>query len=522
MNADGAAGRSITRDEWIWLTVVSFILLATSVTPNIVGWLVTPPGAHYTGLAYNWQDANSYLAKLMEGWRGDWLYRIPFTNDPGDGVFLYPNYLLLGHLSRWLSLEPVVVFHLARLAGGALLLASLYALMARFFAAVDDRRFAFLLAAFGSGLGWLWLFSGTLLPDVLNAELFPFLAIFANPHFPLAMAAFIAVVDALVPRERWRGQMALLAAGTLILAITQPYGNISAALIGGAWVAIRWLTERRAPRTELARLAVLLALSAPFAAYDAWALTSNTALAGWTAQNVTLSPPLWQWIAAAGIALPFALVAVAALGRQIARERRLGANDALLLLWLVVAVVLAAIPGPQQRRLAFTFFIPLAILAVRGWLVLARFDRPVWRAAFAMFGGLTNILMVTIAIVTVAAQPPFLFFSAGEWDTLVYLRDRAAPQAVVLASPDMGLYIPAWAGQRVIYGHPHETPNARQRATAVIDFYAGRMIDSAAFLQPVDVIMVGPRERALGPAAVPPPFAPVFQSGDVTLYARPR
>jgi hypothetical protein len=44
----------------------------------------------------------------------------------------------------------------------------------------------------------------------------------------------------------------------------------------------------------------------------------------------------------------------------------------------------------------------------------------------------------------------------------------------------MGLFVPAWAGQPVVYGHPFETVDAEARKAQVEAFWAGEM---------------GPRER---------------------------
>lgn len=501
--------------EWRWVGGVALCILAISIAPNLFGYLVTPPDLHYTGLAYNWQDANSYLAKMMQGVRGEWLYRVPFTTEPGDGVFLYPNYLLFGHIAAWTGLEPVIIFQLARLAGGAVLLVTLYAFASRFFVNVRERRLGFLLAAIGSGFGWLPLLFNTMTPDILNAEIFPFLAMLTNPHFPLAMAAELWVVDALIPATRLSWPHLVI--GTLILALTQPYGLVSAGGAALAWMAIRWLRERRWPLDALRALLLMLALATPVALYDAWALTNNAALTGWNQQNVTLSPPLWQWLVAGGLVLALAVMGYGAAWQRVRRSRRLDANDGLLLLWVAAIALLVALPGAQQRRFAFGLFIPLAILAVQALPLLGRFNAPLTRALLVGVSALTNVVLIVIAFATMTFHQSFLFFSAHEWHALLYLR-AANPHALVLASPEMGLYIPAWAGQRVIYGHPHETANAKARASEVQQFFAGKLT-SDAFLARVDYIFVGPRERALGAPIIPPSFAPVFNDGEVTIYA---
>ena len=549
----------ITPSEWRWVCVVSFIILTITIAPNIFGYLVAPPTHHYMGLTfYNWQDANSYLAKLTQGMRGEWLYTIPFTAEPGEGVFLYPNYLLLGHIARWLGVEHVVIFHAARLFSGALLLASLYAFMARFFPTVSDRRFAFLLAAIGSGFGGLAMLFGLFTSDILNAEIFPFLTILTNPHFPLALAAQLWVLEALVSSRtltqpppggvsappplrravrRGGGLGWGLVGGTRILALMQPYGVIVCGAVGGLWLMAQWAQNMRvgrmklwqaAPRDTLMRLLLMALLAAPFALNTAYALATNAALAAWNQQNITLSPPPWQWLIALGLMLPFAAVGLGVTLRRLWRawrdEGKLNANDFLPLCWFGVIAVLVYLPNAQQRRFAFGLFIPCVILAVYGLSVLRNLNRPSWRLLWVAVSSLTNVILMLIAFLTLLTPSPVVFFTQSEWRGIQYLRTQA-PRALVLASPDMGLYIPAWSGQRVIYGHPHETGNARARATAVQQFYEGKLSEADAFLAPVDFIFVGPRERDLSAKAgrtfvSPPSFSPVFSDGDVTIYAR--
>ncbi len=511
-----AAARARTA-EWRWVVVVSLIVLCAAYALNIWAELTTPPAYHFAGLVYNWQDGNSYLAKLREGVRGEWLYRVPFTAEPGNGTFLYPHYLLLGHVARWLALEPVVVFNIARLAAGGVLLLSLYAFISCFFTRTSERRWAFLLTAVGSGMGWVLLPFGTLTPDFWQAEIFPFLSILSNPHFTLALAALLWLLTLLVLYGHAFGarQWLTLVAGTLIVALLQPYGLVNVGAVAVLWLLIRWRRERHVPRDLLLKLLVMVALAAPYVLYTQWVVLSDPTLVGWDLQNQTNSPALWQYVVAFGLALPLALWGM----RNALRRRR--AHDLLLVFWVVSSLLLMYLPNyHQQRRFAFGLFVPLAILAMQGLLSLPRVDRPSLRAALVATSTLTNITLLLIAFAAMQNFAPYLYFTRGEWNALLFLREHAEQHALVLASPDFGLYIPAWSGQRVIYGHPHETADARAHAEAVQSFYRGTLRDPQDFTARVDYIIVGPRERALGTPTIPANYQPVFSDGDVTIYAR--
>ena len=89
----------------------------------------------------------------------------------------------------------------------------------------------------------------------------------------------------------------------------------------------------------------------------------------------------------------------------------------------------------------------------------------------------------------------------------------------------MGIFVPAWTGQRVVYGHPFETVNADQRQKSVEAYWSGDMsaADQNAFLRQnrVRYLLVGPREQAIGAEER---FASdlgdlVLQAGDTGIYS---
>lgn len=521
--------RVITHAEWRWVALASALILLATTAPVLYGLLSPSPGYHYIGFAYNGEEANPYLAKIVQGARGDWLYAPPYNADPGEPFFLYENYLLLGHLSRWLSLEPLLVFHLARLAGGALMLAVLYWFIARFFGAVRDRRLAFGLAAFGAGFGWLAVLAGYKSADLWQAQIFPFLAVFANVHFPPALAAALWVTDALVPLDGEHAARARIAAqiaaGALILALTQPYALLIAGALGALWLA--WRIAARAPRAEWIDLAwrLLLAgsIGAPFALYYRWLAATNAAYAGWDRQNITLSSPPWDYALSFGLILPLALIGAAVLLRQARVARAPDADTVLLLGWVAATAVMMALPITQQRRFAFGLAVPVAVLAVQGLRAVPRLNRGTLRFALLALSSLTNVLLLALALAATALHSGNLYLSQSEWEAMRYLRANAPVQAVVLAAPDTGLYIPAWAGQRVFYGHPHETLDAAARKAEVTAFFANILSASPRVLERADYIFIGPRERAIGTPDIPAGWQIVFSApGDngATIYRR--
>src|SRR5512133_2999907 len=76
----------------------------------------------FTGFLFGIEDGNSYIAKMLNGTAGAWLFRTPYSALPQNGVLLFFFYILLGKLAAPPGLHDQLVgmFHLTRFAGGML------------------------------------------------------------------------------------------------------------------------------------------------------------------------------------------------------------------------------------------------------------------------------------------------------------------------------------------------------------------------------------------------------------------
>jgi hypothetical protein len=457
------------KEEWRWVVLVALALVFASSLPYAAAWITTPEGQHFTGLVFNPRDGNSYIAKMRQGLEGSWVFRLPYTPERQDGAPVYLFYLFLGHVARWTRLPLIALYHAARVIGGAAMLVTLYALAARLSDDLGERRAMFLLVALGSGLGWLVVFFGYQSADLWVPEAFPAYALLANAHFPLAMGLMAWIADCGLRIADWRLGLGMVTAA-IVLGIVQPFGLV--AVFGGLGVMLmaRAVRERAVPWRAAGWVAVVGIVALPYPLYMLWAMRSDPALSVWSAQNVTDSPPLWDW------ALSYGLVLVLAVPGAVSVVRRGRDVDWLLLGWVGVTLVGLYLPLPLQRRLSLGLGVPLGLLAGMGW----------WRAVRPRIKARRRGLMQGLVVAFCALTPIFLvvghlvvasdaYLGGGEWAVLRWLREEGEPDAVVLSSARMGLYVPAWAGQPVVYGHPFETVNAGKRKAQVEAFWAGEM-----------------------------------------------
>jgi hypothetical protein len=502
------------------LITLGVVLLAVTL-PYILAVLIAGQAHVFVGFLLNPPDGASYLAKMYQGWSGAWRFTLPYTADPGQGAYLFLFYLFLGHLARWLGLPLIWAFHLARLISAGLLLFALLHFFDRLFCDRPDLyRIAFWLTAIGSGMGWLILFLGPTPTDFWVAEAYPFLAMFSNPHFPAGLALLVGSFTLLMESGAQFRAARLLLAG-LLISIILPFALAVALLVAAAWLIWTWLETRRFEWLPVFCLGVL---GGPFLLYQFWVAQVDPVLAGWNAQNITPSPPIWDFLCSFSPALLLAPFGAFALWKM-----KQNAGRRIIIAWFVLGLLLVYFPFPLQRRFMLGFFIPSAVLAVFGLDFLrqrfTRIARWLVPATFALALP-TNVLLLAITLFGALGHAPVLYMTRDEARALDWIQAETPLRALILASPEMGAWIPAFTGRRVIYGHPFETVQAGREKAQVSAFYSsgGKVTAGNNFLSTrhPDYVMYGPRERALGSGLDLSAFPLVYAVGTVWIYAVPK
>jgi hypothetical protein len=202
--------------------------------------------------------------------------------------------------------------------------------------------------------------------------------------------------------------------------------------------------------------------------------------------------------------------------------RRWAVGDRLSAAWIAATAALLYAPVPLQRRLVMGLHFPLCFLAAQGLRRLGRRWPTRWGTLVSTTVGLsalTNLFLLLGSLAAVRSGDPRLFLHRDEVPALAWLRDHAPAEALALAAPQTGLLIPAWAGQRVIYGHPFETIHADERKSLVTGFFtspagAEQVLD--AF--PVNYVFFGPRERVLGDWVESAGWPVAYRNDSVTIF----
>lgn len=495
------------------LVVVSLAI----ILPYIIAFLVGGSNYVFIGFLINPIDGATYLAKMYEGWTGSWQFFLPYTVNPGSGAYILIYYLFLGHLAHWINLSLIFMYHLARLFGAGFLLIAILQLFDIIFADQPDLyKIAFWLTILGSGMGWTVVFSGILPSDFWVAEAYPFLAMFTNPHFPLGMGLLVSSITLLLDNNaQWRNAR-LMVNGLLISAIL-PFALVIVLLVSGVWILWNLREKQIFYWQPMVSLGIL---GGPYLLYQFWIINTHPALSVWNSQNLTQSPPIGDFLLSFSPAIFFAVFGIYALIKQ-----KHTPVQPVLISWLGLSLVLIYFPFSLQRRFMLGFYIPVTILAIYG-IDFLRKKVPLvsrWLVPVTIAISIpTNVLLIIMALIGSVNHVPLLYLSQDEARALVWIRSATPGDAVILASPQMGLLIPAETGRRVIYGHPYETVNASKEEASVLAFFRinGKPENTSGPLKNpgIDYVFIGPREKALGGKLDLSGFPLVFDGNSVQIY----
>jgi len=539
---------NIAPSEWRWVAFLSGLLVTLTLIPYALALSIGDEAYSFMGILPNPKDGATYLSKIEQGQDGAWLFELRHTPQITDPAALHLIYLALGHVARLLGLSNVVIFHGVRVLASFFMFFSLYQLGATIWQRPRPRRLFFILSAMGTGVGWVgFLFSPEeFAPDLTVAEGFPWLAAYTNVHFPLALGC-MAVLTAIyltvfrpgfdeVPTSANGGLWVL--GLSVLLAIIAPAALLVLGAVLLAYTLVQGRQKRALPFHEIRWTSMLVLPALPFAVYYGAVFRFNETMSDFNAQNVTPSPhPLLTLL---GYAI---LLIIAAPGIWRAVKRFEPDGDQLMLLWLVTNSIAVYIPFDLQRRLFVGLFFPLVYFAVRAiedfWLERLKSERR-QRLAFLLvlssfvpthlitFGA---PLILSVSLPEGGAETGILlqkdYVRAFDW-----LNRHAQRDEVVLASPIVGLWVPARTENRPVYGHEFETVPAEERLAQVRAFYQGT--DCATLLDSdlpfrVSYVLWGEREDELGRVnSVADDIKPVYDEGlandppgDDTLSERP-
>ncbi len=508
--------------DWKIPFLTGLAIAVITAVPYVYAYAVQPHGQVFLGFFYLGDDANTYLAKMRQGWEGSWSWDNRYTTETSPAAYLFLFWIALGHLAAFLHLSLILVFHLARVAAAFALMAAAWAFMSHFIADRSARLFAFFFCAIGLGMGYVIQALGhpvifgnpTDTLDWRMPELTAFYSVLALPHFAWSgVFAGAGVVLTLKAIQRGSLSLAVLAgAAWLGQASIHPQMPI---LMGGA-TAVALVLRPPAPRGWLAAV-IAFAIPAPYILYCYFAFIGNPEVQRWTFHSKNALPPeAFSLFFALAPQLLLALTGLPAVLRRRSRE------DLFLIAWLVLLAAILYLPNPAgdlRRRFLDGLYLPLAVLGAIGMYetILPRLKSarahaliPFTYVAFSAVGS----AFLVLAPLAVATQPQYSV-SQAEYDGLNWLGDQ--PAGRVLSMPGVGLYVPAYSPDTVFVGHYDETFDYVNKTQEALDLLTGKTdivaFDTANHIRYViwTVDLPAPPPTVLGPPAYDSPNFKIYR-----------
>jgi len=439
-------------------------MLATML-PYYDGLAHAPSGTSFTWVhTLNGSDLQAHLALIARAQRGELLLKNNYTVDlPNRGLFR-PLFLVMGLVSRATG-SPIAAFHATRVLLGALLLAVLYA-FARSLGYTEFRsRLVLLLAAIGSGLGWLFgrFLPDGLSPDLAQAEATIFASLYDSPHFAFPLLLWCAsllglrrsillAADPSVSRARFLLPAVVAGAATSLLLFEHPFDTITCFAV--AFLTMMW-GFRSVTRSRMAEIGCCYyAIAAIAPAVVQVTVRLDPVLQLYARQNEMPSPPPLAYLVGFGLLWPLSLYGFIAIRRRVSFAW-------VLLGWSVAGYLFVYVPVPYQRRMAEGWQIPLVLLGAAGLGAILERVRERARVplavAFIALLALSPARIILEDLRLYRTLNPNVYVDSG----LISGIDAMAPSLdyhdAVLATPGYSWLISGRLGCHVLAGHPLKT-----------------------------------------------------------------
>ena len=547
------APRLAIRASEVWLVLgITIALLAVTSIPYLYGYLTCPPDKWFSGIVYNVHDTGQYLSWMREAGTSFFTDN-KLTAEPNARVFVNLHWWIPGRLAHIFGLSFAQVYQVYRLLTIPLLTIATYLFCALLFDNCRQRRFAFLLSTFTSGLGWVWVVvkyatHAPELPfphDVYTTPGNAFWVMIASPHLTLAAGlTVLALFLALLSVQRQRFGYALIAAVlALFLGLGHIYDLVTVWAVLAFFGLLVTLRDGWSWRTFFS-LAIVVAASAPAALYWGWVSSDahpvwQQALAQYDNLGAFTPDPAHLVIL---LGLTFVLALATFDGLVPLRQQTHG--QLLVKSWFMIVPLLVYLPLHFQIMLLTGYTVPMGILAatglfrhvlpwlreramesrLRSWLTPARVNRVV-PTLFLLAVMLTNLYLLAWRVVDLRRHDYPFYLYRDEVAAMRWLDEHTPPDEVVLSAFIPGHFIPGLSGDRAFLGNAVMTLDFNHKRAMVDAFFDPATPDAEreALIREYGVryVFYGPAERALGKydPGKSPLFVEVFSLPSTHIYA---
>jgi len=470
----------IKKKEWIFVLLMGLLVVAITAVPYLYGYLARPDNYVYTGLHHFAPgDTNVYLSMIEQVKQGHNVLINLYTSEPQLRSQISPFWLVTGYLARFLNLNNLLAFHVARSLAIFVFAVVAYLFISFLIARINHRKVILVILLFSSGLGWL--FSPFLFDpqnpyenpsDMWIPESNTFNTLFHSPHMTFSVTLIVLVFLLMLLAFKYNKYRYSIGAGIacLLLLWIHPFNGPTVYGVLGGYILLMSICAKKIKWDIFRHFVLLCFIPLPAVLYYYLIYQADWVIRKWNEQNILTSPSVWMYIIGYG----FLLVLLVFGMRKIIKSRI--KDQYFLIVWFVVSAMLLYFPIYFQRRLSEGLHIPIAIMAGLGTYYIITFlsnkfgRRSNYIIAFVLF----LIIFLPMSSFQVWGQDLYLYRNAqrhheiyylheGEVAAMHWLRDNLEITEVIFSRKYKGNYIPAYSGRLVWIGHGPQTADLEKK-----------------------------------------------------------
>jgi len=447
-------------NEKKWLLIFSIFLILITSLPYFYGFeLAKTNDAQFSGFIFGVEDGNSYIAKMLLGQKGDWLFRTPYTAYEQKGFLAFLPYILLGKLASSPDnhIQFVILFHLFRCLGIIFIVFEIYYFIKIFLPSTSMLRTALLISCVGGGLGWISIIAYKSIPlEFYSPESFGFLSLFGLPHLCFSRGLMIRSFRMIISpgKDVFNIDRKITSGIYLFLSgLFQPLNIPLGWLLIGSWKLYKFVSNKVYKiKYIFTETFFYLIIPIPFFLYNAVMFLIDPYLRSWETQNIIKSPPPLEYFLAYGFGYFCLLYSIFILKGQLKYKT-------FLIIWSVLLPVLVYLPINLQRRLADGFWIVLSIFIT---IVIYSIKKQFWRWVLIGSTCFSTIFLLIGSLTAAHNQQAPIFQKNVVIEIFNEINKEGEINDVVLAPYTISNILPAYIPMRVVTGHGPESKNLKE------------------------------------------------------------
>ncbi len=499
------------------ISIILILFLLFQLLPYIYGYHIQGEDKVFSGFILQWNDNNTYLAKMNQGAHGNWLFQLDYAQEPGTPTFIYPFYLLLGHIAHWFNLSLIFTYHATRLLMAVLMFFSLQNLVKKSFPEQDSetQTILFFVSLVGLGTSWLSIYLSRTFTSLVEA--FPNTAASLTPHFAAALAILFYL---LTPGKNNKSipQLILNTLLTAVCAFLSPFTFTVLIAVLATTLLYKWM--RRIPaKEEFWNLILIGNAGGWIVLYQYFTIQTHPILQIWSQQNIISKITFWNFLIGFS---PLLIFTIAAYFKALKNRNPIPSEKQHIYLWGLIIPLMLLIPVNFSARFIIGAFVPISLIGANYLFTKFKNHQTKLKKIFLTFPLLVILLETFILCVITQKNSEYNkftnFIPVEVMQAYTWINQNIPADSYILTANDTGNFLPRFTTSIPTLGHWCETPHINQQRQLTADYFSGNLTTQDLLQNNIDFIFYGPNETRIGTTFDTTHLTIIYQNPSVTLY----